>query len=289
VAGRHVSFERARDFLYENGRVVERRLFATLFESAPADGGVDALIAYRNPDGGFGHALEPDKRCPDSQPLDVQVAFETCVAAGVCPVDVIRGACSFLESVTAPSGGVPIALPNAMNYPRAPHWSEISPEASVNPTAALAALLYQLQVEHPWRERATAYCFDELERAVPREAHAIRCVFHFLEWVPDQERAAALTDRVADALPTAEWFRSEPDDETYGVAPPSFAPTPQSPWRARFDDSAFDAHLDRLARDQQPDGGWPISWNAPGPAAELEWRGIETLRAIRILDAYARL
>ena len=276
-------------FLYENARLVERRLFAILFENAPANGVVDALIGYRNPDGGFGHALEPDKRCPDSQPLDVQIAFETLAAAGVAPVDLIHGACSFLESVTSPSGGVPIALPSAMKYPRASHWSEISPEPGVNPTAALAALLYELQIEHPWRERATAYCFAELEGAVPHEAHAIRCVFHLLEWAPDRERAAALADRVANALPTADWFRADPDDGAYGVAPPSFAPTPNSPWRARFDDSTFEAHLDRLERDQQPDGGWPISWNPPGPAAEIEWRGIETLRAIRILDAYGRM
>jgi hypothetical protein len=289
VAAGRVSFDRARHFLYENGRLVERRLFATLFENAPADGVVDALIGYRNPDGGFGHALEPDKRCPDSQPLDVQIAFEFLVAAGAAPSGVIRAACSFLESVTSPSGGVPIALASAMNFPRAPHWSEISPEPGVNPTAALAGLLYELQIEHPWRERATAYCFAELERAVPHEAHAIRCVFHLLEWAPDRERASALAVRVAEALPTADWFRADPDDRAYGVAPPSFAPTPKSPWRSRFDDATFEAHLDRLERDQQPDGGWPISWNAPGSAAELEWRGIETLRAIRILEAYGRL
>lgn len=239
MASRRASFERARNFLYENGRVVERRLFATLFENAPAD--------------------------------------------------LIRGACSFLESVSAPTGGVPIALASAMNYPRAPHWSEISGEPNVNPTAALAAMLYELQVDHPWRERATGYCFAELERAVPHEAHAIRCVFQLLERVPDREHASALADRVAEALPTAEWFRADPDDRAYGVAPPGFAPDPKSPWRSRFDDSMFEAHLDRLERDQQPDGGWPISWNAPGPAATLEWRGIETLRAIRILDAYGRM
>ena len=283
------SLERAREFLYRDARLLERRLFSTLFEGAPVPGVVDALIAYRNADGGFGHALEPDKRCPESQPLDVQIAFETLVAAGASAREIVTDACGFLETVTTPDGGVPIALESATHYPRAAHWSEISPDAGVNPTAALAGLLYHLRVDHPWRERAAAFCFAELEREVPHEAHAIRCVFEFLEHAPDRARADAWAGRVAAALPTAEWFRADPDDVTYGVPPPSFAPTPQSPWRACFDDTLFEAHLDRLAADQQADGGWPITWDAPSAAAELEWRGIETLRAIRVLAAYGRV
>ena len=38
---------------------MEQRLFATLFEGAPAEGVTRALEAYRNEDGGFGHGLEP--------------------------------------------------------------------------------------------------------------------------------------------------------------------------------------------------------------------------------------
>jgi hypothetical protein len=43
---------------------------------------------------------------------------------------------------------------------------------------------------------------------------------------------------------------------------------------------------------QHPDGGWrmypsaPISWDAPSPAAILEWRGRWTLDAICRLAAY---
>jgi hypothetical protein len=37
---------------------------------------VDALRGYRNPDGGFGHALEPDLRCPGSQPAPTLYALE---------------------------------------------------------------------------------------------------------------------------------------------------------------------------------------------------------------------
>src|SRR5438105_10616817 len=70
------AFAAGRDFLEREGRLLERRLFATLFEGAAPSGVVDALRGYRNADGGFGHGLEPDKRCPDSLAIDVETAFD---------------------------------------------------------------------------------------------------------------------------------------------------------------------------------------------------------------------
>lgn len=37
---------------------------------------------------------------------------------------------------------------------------------------------------------------------------------------------------------------------------------------------------------QLPDGGWPISWEAPGVTSEMEGRGRWTLDAICRLTAY---
>ena len=281
--------QQARDFLYRDARLLESRLFAVQFEGAAPDGVVDALLGYRNPDGGFGHALEPDKRSPASQPLDVQFAFETLVEAGVAPEDVILGACDFLEAVSTSEGMVPLALPGIGGYPRAPHWSADPYPPDLNPTAALVALLYQLGVEHAWRDRATEGCFAALEGGSLGDAHAILCVLKFLQWVPDRSRAERLTPRVAAALPTAEWFRSDATDPGYGQPPTRFAPAPTSPWRSLFDDALFEAHLDRLDRDQQEDGGWSITWETPGAAALYEWRGIETLHALRVLTAYGRI
>lgn len=73
---------------------------------------------------------------------------------------------------------------------------------------------------------------------------------------------------------------------SYGVTPLEFAATPQSAAREWFDRSIIDAHLDRLEREQQPDGGWPISWDPPSEASRCEWRGIRTLFAAHTLSAY---
>src|SRR5690606_12320074 len=89
------TFARARDFIRLQARVLEQRLFATLFEGAPAVGVLRALAAYRNDDGGFGHGLEPDKLCPDSVVLDVETALDVMVAVGAHDPEVVGQACDW--------------------------------------------------------------------------------------------------------------------------------------------------------------------------------------------------
>ncbi|MBI4926641.1 MAG: hypothetical protein HY835_02670, partial [Anaerolineae bacterium] len=64
-------FSRAADFIWKNARLLDRRLFAFDFLDGSAEAVVSALAAYQNADGGFGNALEPDKRTPYSTPVDV--------------------------------------------------------------------------------------------------------------------------------------------------------------------------------------------------------------------------
>ena len=67
-------FAAAERFLRAEARLLEQRLSDTLFHGAPASGVVDALRGYQNDDGGFGHGLEPDTRCPASLAIDVEIA-----------------------------------------------------------------------------------------------------------------------------------------------------------------------------------------------------------------------
>ena len=48
--------ERAAGFMAAHARLLERRLFELQFQGGDAKTAVDAVLAYRNPDGGFGHA-----------------------------------------------------------------------------------------------------------------------------------------------------------------------------------------------------------------------------------------
>jgi hypothetical protein len=284
-----------REFIERQGRLLEQRLFATLFEGAPPTGVVLAVRGYQNGDGGFGHGLEPDKRCPASLPIDVEVAFQALAAAHTVDERMVGRACDWLGSVSDPAGAVPLAFPVIEEHPRAEHLTEWTYQPGLFPTAGLAGLLYGLGVAHPWRERATAYCWSAIEPGeagedgLPGDAHALAQVLLFLENVPDQGRARALVPAVAQTLPATSWFRADPDDPSYGVTPLHVAPAPDSSWRPLFEEAQIHGHLDRLERDQQGDGGWPITWEPPSEASRLEWRGMETLRALRVLRAYGRL
>lgn len=293
------AFAAADRFLLGYARLLEKRVFATCFLGQPAAGVVDALRGYQNPDGGFGHAMEPDTRCPASLPIYVEVAFQALAAAvasggaGSIDGDMVLRACDFLARTAeqADAGGaVPPAFPVIESFPRAAHWTEWTYQPAMNPTAGLVGLLYQLGVEHPWRAAGEAYCWRQLESGdLPDEVHAVREVLVFLEQVPDTERAGKYAAAIAATLPTLPMFQLDPADEGYGLTPLDYAPLATSRWRSLFRPEDIDAHLDALQRAQQADGGWPISWEPPPGAAASEWRGIATLGALRTLTSYGRL
>jgi hypothetical protein len=286
-------FAAAGDFIRREGRLLERRLFATYFEGAPASGVVDALRGYRNEDGGFGHGLEPDKRCPASQAIDVEVALQALVTAQARDRSLVGAACDFLADLADKSGcrgAVPPASAVIEAYPHAAHWSEWTYVADINPTGGLVGSLHALGVSHPWAVEAEHYCWDRLEGdEFPSEVHALSEAMVFLAHAPERERAAAAAGRVRQVLDNTPMFKADPDEQGYGLTPLSFAPLATSRWRPLFSEAMLEAHLDRLLQDQQPDGGWPITWDPPGEAARWEWRGIVTLSALRTLVSYGRL
>ena len=58
-----VDLSAAEEFILREARLLERLRFAHLFKGAAPDPALAALDAYRNADGGYGNALEPDLRC----------------------------------------------------------------------------------------------------------------------------------------------------------------------------------------------------------------------------------
>ncbi len=280
-------------FLLNQARLLERRLFATCFLGQPGAGVVDALRGYQNDDGGFGHALEPDKRCPASLPIDVETAFQALAAAGTVDHDMVTRACDFLARAareTGAGGAVPLAFPVIESFPRAEHWTEWTYSPGLNPTAGLVGLLYQLGVDHPWRSAGAAYCWRQLESGgLPGDAHALKETLVFLEHVPDRDRADRHAAALASNLAGIPMFHLDPDAPGYGLSPLDIAPRATSRWRTLFTDLQINAHLDRAQKNQQADGGWPITWEPPSQAALCEWRGIVTLGALRTLTSYGRL
>jgi hypothetical protein len=282
------TFDRARNFIYSHARLLERLLFGVKFEEAPPEGVGRLISAYQNPDGGLGHALEPDVRCPDSQPLFVEVGLTALRDAGWRDRALSLSICSFLEGISDADGLVPILLPSAFSASHASHWRETGRPA-LNPTASICGLLHYQGIEHPWLSRATHTCCELLLRNPPREAHSLACATLLMDYLPDEQVAAEIAKMIAAVLPESAFYIAHAPVQTYGLTPLHFAPTPSSRWRHLFTDEQIEGHLAHLLKIQQPDGGWPITWEAPGPASTAEWMGKGTLEALSTLVAYGRI
>jgi hypothetical protein len=280
--------DRARAFLWSNARLLERRRFSYLFEEGSQKRVLTALRAYQNEDGGFGNALEPDKRTSSSQPIDQEIALRVLDEVGF-EAELAGELCDFLVAITTEEGGVPFVLPTVKDAPRAGWWDteDASPPASLNPTASIAGLLYKHGFSHPWLEPATRFCWEGLESDAEHEVHTLLSALLFLENVPERERAEAVFARLREQILAATAL--ELDAEGYVHPPYAFAPTPRSLAAKLYDKKLMNAHLDALAAGQQADGGWAISWPAVSPGCELEYRGWVTLAALKTLKAYGRL
>jgi hypothetical protein len=289
----------AEQFLAAQGRILDRRRFERLFRGGDAAPVRDAVAAYRNADGGFGHALEPDFRGPISQPTTADSALRILDEVGTVPDDLVGPLCDWLMTVTTDEGGVPMVLTSAGAYPRAPWWDPPEEQrASLLPTSGLAGHLYRYGVDHPWLGPATEFTWQGLARVPERVgagewlvqlAYDVRCAMVFLDSVPDRARAEAVAADLGPLLVSSGLVALDPAAEGEVATPLDFAPTPDAVARSWFDDAAVDGHLDALAAGQAEDGGWTVTWDAWVPLAGLEWRGWQTIERLKTLRAYGRL
>ena len=279
--------EAAAEFLRYTARPLELRAYECVFEGMPPAGFVAALTAFRRRDGGFGGALEPDSRAPDSQPLFVDFALKSLHQVGARASGLGAGACAFLRAVSEPDGSLPYLLPSALRHPRADHWESLAPP-SLGVTFGIAGLLHWLQVEDAWLDAATDSCWAALA-APPDGVHELIGVLDFLRYAPARPERDARLALVLERLPRARMLSLEARFEGYALTPLHLAPSPDAAARACFDDATIEAHLDALSEEQQPDGGWPLRWEPPGEEAGRAWRGKWTLDALVVLRAYGRL
>ena len=283
------NFDRARDYIYTNGRLLERLLFAALYEGAPTQPVKDALRAYQNPDGGFGHALESDLRTPASQPLAVERAFVALDMIDGFDDPMVLKACDWLETIASPEGGLPFALPTLEGYPHTPWMDASGPAAAINPTAGLCGLLLKHGVEHPWVKRAAAYCRQAIPALESDFFHDLMAAITFLQHdSANRAQASAQLERIRTRIARPGVVALDPAAEGYVQYPLDWAPRPDSFLRPLFDNATIRIHLEALAGKQQADGGWPINWTALGPGPEAEWRAVVTIEALEKLKAYGQ-
>ncbi len=277
----------AARFIHANARVLERHRLAVLLDGAPVEPVLAALRAYRNPDGGFGHGLEPDLRSPGSEPVSTQHALDVLAEVGAVDDPLGTDAADWLATIAGADGGVPFVLPEAADYPHAP-WMEPS-EGGSQLTFALAGALWQAKGPVAWLEAGTHWCWDALAKPQEVSAYQVKFGLEFLDHVPDEARATAVIKTLQPLLDPDGSMPVGGGVENERLTPLDLAPRPGARSRALLSDERIEAELDRLESEQRDDGGWTFDWLGWSPGQTAEWRGIVTLRAVATLVAHRRL
>jgi len=163
--------------------------------------------------------------------------------------------------------------------------------SSLQITAVVTAIAHRVAAHDPavaghrWLTTATDYCLAAIE-AMRDAPHALELTFalQLLDAVHDtRSEAAELIVRLGKHIPASGLVHVGGGLEDEMMRPLDFAPAPDRPVRGLFAREAISAELERLADQQQDDGGWPVDFASYSPAAVLEWRGHMTARAVSIL------
>ena len=299
--------EAARAFIQAHARPLERALYAHYFEGAGAAAALAALAAYQNPDGGFGHAIEPDLRTPASSAIATTVALQTLRdtrTPATHPL-VARAIAYLLTTYDAPAQVWPIIPPAANDAPHAPWWTWSDALSAnwggfrANPRAEIVAYFHDYASLVP--PDLLAHLSDAVIASAeahpdPMEMHDLLCYLRLVETptLPDAARLR-LHDCLARAIRATVVF----DDAAwsgYGLMPLAVAPSPTAAFAADLPDlrDAVERNLDYEITQQADDGSWLPAWSWADDypdawaTARVEWQGVLTLKTLRSLHAWGR-
>ncbi len=294
------AFGRARDFLLAHPHALTRARFRLHFDAGPADAVREALRAYANPDGGFGHGIEPDFQLPDSSPMATSWAFHFLreIDAGDDD-DLVRGAIDYLARTWDPERPGWEDVPKAVNdHPHAPWWGREpgqAPDPWGNPDADIAAALYEHRALVPagLLDEVTDVALQRLEATpAPCPRYIALCYLELARSAPTEVAAPILARLAADAREILDldpaviaaqefqvwWLAESPDDPLAEALGPEIA-----------------ANLDAEVARQDPQGYWAPRW-AWGPAYPEAWErarrellASETVRTLRALRNWGRI
>lgn len=299
------AFSHAHAFLAQYARPLELAIFERTFVDGPTWRVIDELQRYQNPDGGFGHGLEPDALTGASGALATSIALRR-LAEVEAPGDhpVVASAAAYVRASIAPYERVwPIVPPETEAAPHAPWWDTEGLENRfngfrVNPKADLLAQLYTLRAdEDGWLDALAEDVVRDVEAwaaaDTPLEVHDVTAAVALLDSpdlpVPVRLRLHEVLVSAVDALVA----RDRDAWSGYALRPLAVAPRPGSAFAGRLSD-AIDANLDYLVEEQADDGAWWPTWSwgrneDVWERQRVAWAGMLTLDALLRLRAYDRI
>ena len=292
-------FHEACAFVEGEGRALDAALLRYDLGTGPAEAALGALAAYQNPDGGFGHGLEPDLASPASSAIATSVGMRFLYGIDAqADHPMVKAALGWLERAFDWDAGVwPIITSSVDEAPHAPWWAWSKDLAEnwngfrFNPSAELLGHLYgyraqvspKLLTAAEARMRRTIADTDLIEGA-----YDLKCAARLAETpgAPDDLR------RPLSELVIRSAIAHDPNDEHFPAL--ELAPTPKSLLAAPLAERIGPA-ADALIAAQEADGGWLFFWDwsfvdaKAWAKAKRDWRGWLTREAIEALRAWGRV
>ena len=298
------AYQRARVFL-EGCRELERAVCDFVLDGGPVWRVVDALEVFQNPDGGFGHGLEPDLLCGSSSAVATAAALRRITEVAAPPSHaMVANAIAWTQRTLDPHERTWRIVPtDAGTAPHAPWWDQEGLEErfngfTLNPKADLVAHLYAIDENADgWLDRLAEDVSRELENRVAAnvalDMHEIGGCVALLDapHVPVQVRRR-LHELLAP-LVDANVARDAGAWSSYSLRPLAAAPKPGCAFAGQLSEVVH-AELDYLIAEQAEDGGWWPTWSWDRDEEvwlrqRQVWAGVLTVDALTRLEAYGRL
>jgi len=255
------------------------------------------LAMYQNVDGGFGNALEPELRLPQSTALATWMAFRIMDEVNVgANNEVLQDGLNYLiDSYDQVRTGWAIIRPEADDYPHAPWWEYKTAMAEFgwgNPSAELLGFLvkYGTAEMADMVQALTQKALLRINEVDPSDFHEIfnfKALYELAGVELRQQLKEPLERLIQRAVNTnpAEW-------KTYTAPPLRFISSPNDPFAHLFSQDILRKNLDFLVGSIIDGDHWEPNWDWSGTypsdwgLAKKEWSGQLTVRNALILRAF---
>ena len=298
------SFEKARTFVMEQGRELERRLLSYYFDDGTPTAVLDELANYQNQDGGFGNGLEPDLQLSDSSVITTTIALRILREVKATSSDeIVRKAIQYLLAEYDSTQSTWPIVPQAVDeYPHAPWWNfentaDTFGNFLANPRAEVVGYLHEYHelVPTDLTKQLTVEVIEHI-KTLPDEMNMYDfiCYVHLVETanLPHSSKdtlAAILLQRAH----LCQIRRRSHAGRTDGT-PLWLAATPTS-LLAETLKSEVDMNLDFDIEHQNSDGSWSPTWTWYGQypeaweQAEQHWQSCLTVEILKALKEFGRI
>lgn len=253
------------DWLKSYGRPLDIARFRYHFENADVSVVLEELKKYQNPDGGFGHGLEPDFRNPDSSPIATWVATEIIAEIGCwnTQLDIVHDCVNYLRLCQEKDEHwFRFSIESNNDHPRAIWWN-YDPEKKAgiyNPSAALYGFLVLIS-DDPIAKQRLKEIFAHFLKDGDLEIHDLNVLVRAVQyaWMADMDVSDEIMDKVKQQIQRGCQDFLEGNRLDYVLRPSVFFPNFHFPFFTDFIE-VLKMESRWLMETANLDGTWPIPW-----------------------------